>query len=294
MRRTTKYLILFLACTLAAGTLMAQSTKGDIQGRVDDDSGAPLPGVTITLSSANIEQTAVSDTRGLYKFLSLTPGTYTVKFDLSGFQSRRNDNIVVNIGATTRVDAIMTSTFTDELVVTSVTPLVNTTSARIGVDLNEEFFKDLPTGRNYTSVAGVTPGAQDDGAGQTFYGSTGSENAYYIDGANTTGVELGQQGKTLNFEFIQEVQVKTGSYSAEYARATGSVINVITKSGGNEFHGDVFGYWDDASLQSDLDDAPQAGAVSGTFQTDELQPLRLRRRPRRLHRQGQAVVLRRV
>ena len=149
MRNTTKYLILFLACTLATGTLMAQTTKGDIQGRVDDDTGAPLPGVTVTLSSAATgDQTAVTDTRGLYKFLALTPGTFSVKFDLSGFQSRRNDNIAVNIGSTTRVDAIMTSTFTDELVVTSVTPLVNTTSARIGIDLNEDFFQDLPTGRN--------------------------------------------------------------------------------------------------------------------------------------------------
>ena len=83
----------------------------------------------------------------------------------------------------------------------------------IGADLSSDFYDDLPTGRNYTAVASVTPGAQADDSGQTFYGSTGSENAYYIDGANTTSIEFGQQGTQLNFEFIDEVQVKTGSYS---------------------------------------------------------------------------------
>ena len=84
----------------------------------------------------------------------------------------------------------------------------------------------------------------------TVYGSSGAENAYYIDGVNTTNAEYGFQGKELNFEFIQEVDVKTGGYQAEYGRATGGIINVITKSGGNDFTGDVFGYYDADSLQA--------------------------------------------
>ncbi len=83
------------------------------------------------------------------------------------------------------------------------------------------------------------------------YGSSGVENGFIIDGVNTTGVEYGSQGKELNFEFIQEIDVKTGGYEAEYGRSTGGIINVITKSGGNEFHGDVFGYYDADSLQAD-------------------------------------------
>jgi outer membrane receptor for ferrienterochelin and colicin len=103
----------------------------------------------------------------------------------------------------------------------------------------------------------VTPGVSSDAhpentdqANITVYGSTGAENVYYIDGVNTTNMEYGFQGKQLNFEFIEEVDVKTGGYEAEYGKATGGVINVITKSGGNELHGDVFGYHDDDSLQN--------------------------------------------
>src|SRR6185295_14953729 len=85
----------------------------------------------------------------------------------------------------------------------------------------------------------------------TVYGATGLENAYIIDGVNTTGVKTGTQAKSLNNEFIQEVEVKTGGYEAEYGRVLGGTINVITKSGGNEFHGDVFGYYDSDGLAAD-------------------------------------------
>ena len=105
---------------------------------------------------------------------------------------------------------------------------------------------------------------------------------------NTTGVEYGFQGKELNFEFIQEVDVKTGGYEAEFGRSTGGIINVITKSGGNEFHGDVFGYFDDDSLQATPKTVVSAGG------TARGSGARLRRRPRRLLRQGPAVVLRRL
>ena len=148
------------------------------------------------------------------------------------------------------IDVSLASQFADAIIVTAERPTVNTNSTELGVALDADFFQALPTGRNYTAVASVTPGAQSDLSGQTFYGSTGAENAYYVDGVNTTGVEFGQQGKVLNFEFIKEVQVKTAGYNAEYGRSTGGILNVITKSGGNEFHGDLFGYYDSDDLQA--------------------------------------------
>jgi hypothetical protein len=268
MRNFGKLLIIFVTICVAAGNVMAQTTHGDIQGTVSDEAGAPLPGVTVSISSAALigAKSAITGVDGDYKFLVLAPGEYNVTFNLPGFQTRSQANMRVSMGTTTRVDAIMTPAFSDEVVVTSETPLVNTQQTTIGADLSSDFYDDLPTGRNYTAVASVTPGAQADDSGQTFYGSTGAENAYYIDGANTTSIEFGQQGTQLNFEFIDEVQVKTGSYNAEYGRATGSVINVVTKSGGNEFHGDVFGYYDADSLQSSLKDEPAAGPVNASFQ----------------------------
>ena len=106
--------------------------------------------------------------------------------------------------------------------------------------------------------------ASNNNPGQTtisVYGSSGAENAFFIDGMNTTNVEYGFQGKELNFEFIREVDVKTGGYEAEYGRSTGGIINVITKSGGNEFTGDLFGYSDKDSLQAN---AKEVVSTAGT------------------------------
>ena len=117
--------------------------------------------------------------------------------------------------------------------------------------------KSLPTGRNYTSIVQVSAGVSTQIANTAafansivVYGSSGLENGFIIDGVDTSGVEYGAQGKELNYEFIQELEVKTGGYQAEYGRSTGGIINVITKSGGNEFHGDAFGYYDADSLQA--------------------------------------------
>ena len=95
----------------------------------------------------------------------------------------------------------------------------------------------LPLGRNYASVTTTVAGTGKDAVGLTIYGATGLENQYLIDGINTTGVRWGTQGKSLNTEFIQEVEVRTGGYEAEFGQVVGGNINVITKSGGNEFHG---------------------------------------------------------
>ncbi|GAG40606.1 unnamed protein product, partial [marine sediment metagenome] len=224
---------------LAAGFGTAQTTRGDIQGGVVDDAGVALPGVTVSLESDDLIGTpnTVTDANGAFKFLVLPPGTYAATFSLAGFQIQQQPNIKVGIDSTVRFSVTMVPAFSDEILVSAGSPLVNTTDTTVGIELSHDFYMDLPMARNYSAVASVTPGAQDDLSGQTFYGSTGAENAYYIDGANTTEIERGQQGMDLNFEFIDEVQVKAGAYSAEYGHATGGLINVITKSGGNEFHG---------------------------------------------------------
>jgi hypothetical protein len=262
--------LLAIAVLLAPASAFAQSSAGTISGKVMDENGAALPGVTAEATSAALQgqKLSVTDAGGNFRLVALPPGAYTVTFSMDGFQNVVQEDIRVNIGGQIPLVVTMNSAFTDTMVVTSSDrPLVNTQSTESGVSLSSDFFQDLPTGRNYASVARVAPGAQDDASGTTFYGSTGAENAYYIDGVNTTGVELGQQGKNLNFEFIQEVQVKTGSYGAEYGRNTGGIIEVVTKSGGNELTGDVFGYYDDDSLESSLSTEAAAGGVSGSTRT---------------------------
>jgi len=254
--------VLLLTCSAVS----AQTTLGDIQGRVVDGTGTTVPEVTVTLESPALQgkHTTATDANGAFKFLLLPPGVYTATFSLAGYQTQQHPNIKVGIDSTVRFQVTMPEAFSDEIVVTSESPLVNTTTTAVGVNLSPGFYLDLPIARDYTAVAAVTPGAQDDGSGQTFYGSTGAENAYYIDGVNTTEIWDGTKNTTLNFEFIDEVQVKAGAYSAEYGGSTGGYLNVITKSGGNEFHGDVFGYFKSDSLRSDLKGEAAEGTISGT------------------------------
>ncbi|MEW6338771.1 MAG: TonB-dependent receptor [Acidobacteriota bacterium] len=246
------------ACA-AAGVLAVGAfaqTTGTIEGTVVDENAMALPGVTVEAMSPNLQGTkvAVTDTEGQFRLVLLPPGTYALKFALTGFAATEQSGVVVNLGRIVTLAVTMQSAFKEEVVVSGAAPTIDVKSTEVGANVTSDFFLNLPTARNYASVALIAPGTNTDDAGTTVYGSSGAENAYYIDGVNTTGIELAQQGKQLNFEFIQEVQVKTGGYQAEFGRSTGGMINVITKSGGNEFHGDVFAYYDSADLQSSFDE----------------------------------------
>ena len=191
----------------------------------------------------------------------LPPGAYTVRFMLQGFATQEQSDVSVSLGKTVTLQVSMRSAFTEQVTVSGTAPVIDVRSTEMGTTVGSSVFTNLPVQRNFASVLLVAPGTNQDAVGVTVYGSSGAENGYYIDGVNTTGVERGTQGKVLNFEFIQEAQVKTGGYQAEYGRATGGLINVITKSGGNEFRGDVFGYYEGESVQDDL----SSGTVDDAF-----------------------------
>ena len=267
--RVSRVTTLSLLALFAAGLAFAQTT-GSIEGTIVDETGTVLPGVTVEATSPSLQGTkvAVADGEGRFRLVLLPPGTYAVKFTLEGFAATDQSDVAVGLGRIVTLHVAMRSAFKDEVVVTGSTPTIDVKSTEVGVNIEQEFFRNIPTGRNYTSVAQVAPGvvstSSDDCPGcVSVYGSSGGENAYYLDGVNTTGVELGIQGKVLNFEFIQEVQVKTGGYLAEYGRATGGLINVITKSGGNDYHGDVFGYYDSPDTQTELSGDVVQGADEG-------------------------------
>jgi hypothetical protein len=226
-------------------------TTGDIEGTVTDSNGAPLPGASVDIKSSALQgtRTAVTDAAGRFRFPALPPGSYTVTAALSGFTKVERTNIRVALGATATLPITMSVSVKEEIIVTGEAPAVDTTKTSIGTTANLESIQRLPLGRNFASIANTVAGTGTDVSGNvTVYGATGLENAYIIDGVNTTGIKIGTQAKTLNNEFVQEVEVRTGGYEAEYGRVLGGTINVITKSGGNEFRGDVFGYYDNESL----------------------------------------------
>ncbi|HEY3203425.1 MAG TPA: TonB-dependent receptor [Thermoanaerobaculia bacterium] len=243
---------------LFASLSFAQTT-GDVVGRVTDEQGGVLPGVTIEARSPALQgvRTAVTDAGGGYRLSLLPPGTYRVTATLQGF-ARAEETVTVALAKTSTADLRLRPAVAEQVIVSGEAPVVDTTATSIGTNFDSRQIRTLPTGRNYSSVVLVSPGVTTQTSNTesfsntiSIYGSSGLENSFILDGADTSGVEYGSQGKELNFEFIQEVDVKTGGYQAEFGRATGGIINVITKSGGNEFHGDVFGYYDADSLQAD-------------------------------------------
>jgi outer membrane receptor protein involved in Fe transport len=235
--------MLVLSVLMVTGLFAQSSTTGSIEGTVKDKTGA-VPGVTVELRSPQLigVKSDTTDAAGHFRFLALPPGTYTLTAALAGFNTTKQEGLQVNLGRTVTLDVMMSQAASEQITVTAAAPVVDVTSNTTGANVSSETFQTLPVARNFYAVAQVAPGTAKDATGTTVYGSTGAENQYIIDGLNTTGVDTGLEGKTLNFDFIQEVEVKTGGLPAEYGRITGGIINAITKSGGNEFHGDVFGF----------------------------------------------------
>jgi len=226
---------------------MAQNaTSGAIQGLVRDQTGKALGGVTVIVTSPSLqgEQGAVTDETGQYKITNLPPGTYMAKFYFDKAETRRT-NIIVNINKTTpgfgRID--LTKAKGEVIEITAKAPSIDPTSTTQGITLGQDYTRNIPVpGRTFESALGAAAGSAGDDLGVSFSGSTSLENSYVVDGVNTTGLTYGTVGSPLINDFIQEIEIITGGYNAEYGRATGGVVNVVTKSGSNEFHGQVFTY----------------------------------------------------
>jgi hypothetical protein len=271
-------LIEMAAAAGAGAPPAAAQTTGGIVGRVADEQGGTLPGVTLEARSPALQGTriAVTDGSGRYRLTLLPPGTYSLDVTLSGFSPESHRGVEVNLDKETTVNAVLHPAVAESITVTGEVPVVDVTSPALGTNLDSRAVETLPTGRNYSSVVQITPGVSSDANPEntdqstiTVYGSSGNENVFLIDGVNTTGSEYGFQGKELNFEFIQAVDVKSGGYEAEFGRSTGAIINVITKSGGNDYHGDAFGYYDNDSLQKTARDVVSStGTVAGFTKKD--------------------------
>jgi outer membrane receptor protein involved in Fe transport len=250
----------FGAAALYATVVCAQTT-GSIEGRVLAPDGSALPGVAIAATGAVPGgRSAQSDAAGRYHLAALPPGAYDLRATLTGFGAQKR-SVIVSLGATTTVDFSLTPAIQEETTVVGRSPLVDTRSVEVGNTVDAQAFARLPLARNYTSIALFQPGVSPDGAGVSVFGATGLENAYFIDGVGVTGVRIGGQTKVVPEEFLQEVQLRTATYPAEYGGASGGIVNAITRSGGNEYHGEAFGYFDNQGLQA----TAKPGVVGGNF-----------------------------
>ncbi|HEX5706710.1 MAG TPA: TonB-dependent receptor [Pyrinomonadaceae bacterium] len=251
------------AITSAAARAQSQATTGDIEGRVLDPQGAVVAGaqVTATNKATGLERTANADGEGNYRVVLLPPGTYSVRASAPSFTAAIAE-VSVTVGSKTPLDLTLAVQGASEiLTVTSEAPVVETTRTSVSTTINQVAIENLPiNGRNFQDFATLSPGVVRDprGGDLSVGGQRGTLNSLQVDGVDNNntffGQALGRGGVRPPYQFseesVQEFQVNQNGFSAEFGRAGGAVINVVTKSGTNEFHGGLFEYFRDESLNA--------------------------------------------
>lgn len=250
-----------------AGSALAQEATGHVEGRVLLQDATPAASVRVAASSPSLQLTraAETDVRGYFRLSALPVGTYRVRMALVGYRPVVFEGVSVRLGRTTSLGETQLQTAAFELaeiIVRADRPLVDVTSAATVTNIPSEQFEVLPTARDFRSIVSLAPQANlsflpDDEV--NIAGGTGPENAYFLDGVNITDPHLGATSSNLPYNFVRELQVKAGGYEAEFGRATGGIIDVITHSGGNRFGGQVFGFFTGKGLT-----AEPRFAVAGT------------------------------
>nr|WP_306672463.1 TonB-dependent receptor [Geothrix fuzhouensis] len=241
----------YLTLLLASGAILSAQTTGSLQGRVLDTKGRPVAGARVVLSGSAMQggRSAVTDETGSFRFGLLPPGPCVITATKEGLNTAKSQ-LQVGLDRTSTVDLTINPVATATVEVTDATSTVDMKATTVGANYTTDTLAKLNVSRDFANIALLAPGVSQDTAGFKVYGSTGAENNFVVDGINATNVEFGTKGKNVPMEFIQEFQVKTGGYEAEYGKAMGGIINVITKSGGNDFTGDVFVYSEGAFLKT--------------------------------------------
>ncbi len=239
LRLLTRMLLVTTLVTVAAPAFAQPAQTGTISGEVKDSTGAVLPGVTVTITSQDrgFARDTVSDGNGRYVFPAVPIGLYRVTATLQGFQTASSSDNLVEVEKTTSVPLAMTvGQLTDTVEVIGETPIVDRTTVTATARLSKDEFEKIPVGRSYQALTGTAPGVVGTGNVNS-QGALSTSNLYVLDAVDTPDPTTGTFGTNLNFEAIQEVSVLTSAVGAEYGRAQGAIVNVITKSGTNRFEG---------------------------------------------------------
>lgn len=261
-----RLLQLALGVFTLTGVLFAQSEAGGatVTGTVTDPSGAAVTGAKVTLNSDQTGYTRVFETNasGLYNFVRVPVGRYSLVIDKSGFKSVKRTDMELTVGAMLTVDAALTvGSTTESITVSGDLPLVETTRSQTSTSVDERAVKDLPiNGRNFLDFTLLTPGVNRDtrGGDLTFGGQRGTANSLLVDGMDSNNLFFGQSSGragvrnpySFSQDAVEEFQVNTNGFAAEIGRAGGGVINVVTKSGTNAFHGNAFEFFRDRELNA--------------------------------------------
>ena len=260
--------VLGSAVAISETDAYAQATgAGTVRGQLKDKAtGEPAVGATVVATSPALqgEQVVLADESGLYFLTSLPPGSYTLTVYYNDGTFTRG-NVIVQVGKEAVVNITVDSTSTngkpkgETIEITGGAPIIDQGSTKTGQTITSDFTNNIPVGRTFGAVLGSASGTQGDYYGTSVSGATSVENVYVVEGINTTDTARGGLSSNLPNEFIQETEVITGGYNAEYGRATGGIVNVVTKQGSNQFHGSVFAYYTPGQLSAAAKTIQQEG-----------------------------------
>jgi hypothetical protein len=260
-QRRTLYQLLCSVAFCLAFSLSASAqdlvTRGAINGRVLDQTGAAIANAKVTVSGQTGDRVVNANAEGEFDAPNLIPGLYTVKAEQTGFKTVSVPNVEVFVGKTSSLKLTLeTGAISEVIEVSAGAATIDTGSTAVGQNLNDQLFQNIPVQRSVTSLFYLAPGVADSGKGglanPSISGGSALDNLYVADGVNITdsafgglGVfsrNFGTIGVGINTAFIKEVQVKTGGFEPQYGQSQGGIINIITQSGGKEFHGSLYGY----------------------------------------------------
>jgi outer membrane receptor protein involved in Fe transport len=250
--------IVVLACLVLATPALAQeTTTGSLGGQIVDAQGLALPGVTVTVTSSAAPRTAVTDDQGRFLIAFLTPGVYGVRAELTGFSPVERPQVEVRLGQRAELNLTLTVGALSETVqVSGNTGVIDVTNTTVGANIDSATLARIPVQRQLGDTLYLAPGVSSGGGtgrqNPSVGGASGLDNQFFVDGVNITNpgygalgsysIVLGSLGTGVTFDFIQEVQVKTAGYEAQYGAATGGVVSVVTKTGSNTVRGTAFAY----------------------------------------------------
>ena len=273
---------LILATVLGLSPRLAaqeSAAKGSINGTIVDSTGGSIVGAAVTVEGPQGNQTYTTNNAGTFIAGDLIPGNYAVRVEVKGFKVSEVSGITVNVGRATAIRVVMepgTVTQTVEVVGSGVT--VDTSSTAIASNLNDDFYQKLPVQRGVAGLFYLAPSVVSGGgtgaSNPSIGGATGLENLYIADGVSITDTAFGglgvfsrvygSVGTGINLSFVKEVQVKTGSIQPQYGGATGGVVQIVTKSGGQQYHGSISGYWQPKEFEATRSNADDFNLANPT------------------------------
>lgn len=261
-----------------SSVVLAQGSGSALGGRITDETGGALPGVSVTATNAatGLSRTVVSEADGTYRFGSLPAGTYNVRADLAGFGAVDTRGVVLNVARERQLDITLAqAAVRDSITVTAEAPLIATAPA-IGTSVSQNELEGLPlNGRQFANLGSLAPGTQlaynadPTKPGQltiALNGGIGRNVNFMVDGGDNTDDTIGGALQNFNLEAVQEFTIQTQSYKAEYGRSSGGVLTVVTKTGTNEFAGSLYGFYREDSLNSITESERLGGGEKSAYE----------------------------